>query len=39
MLTRDDAVALDEADPLRRWRDEFVIPDPAWSTSTATRLG
>jgi kynureninase len=28
MLTRDDAVALDEADPLRRWRDEFVAPDP-----------
>jgi kynureninase len=27
MLTRDDAVALDEADPLRRWRDEFVISD------------
>jgi kynureninase len=28
MLTRDDAVALDAADPLRRWRDEFVAPDP-----------
>ena len=28
MLTRDDARALDEADPLRRWRDEFVAPDP-----------
>ena len=28
MLTRDDATALDEADPLRRWRDEFVAPDP-----------
>ena len=28
MLTRDDAVALDETDPLRQWRDEFVAPDP-----------
>ena len=27
MLTRDDAMALDEADPLRHWRDEFVTPD------------
>jgi kynureninase len=25
---RDDALALDAADPLARWRDEFVIPDP-----------
>ena len=39
MLTRDDAVALDDADPLSRWRDEFVIPDRRWSTSTATRSG
>ena len=28
MITRDDAEALDAADPLARWRDEFVIPDP-----------
>jgi len=28
MLTRDDAIALDQTDPLRRWRNEFVIPDP-----------
>ena len=27
MLTRDDAMALDETDPLRHWRDEFVTPD------------
>lgn len=28
MMTFDEAVALDAADPLARWRDEFVIPDP-----------
>ncbi len=28
MIGRDDALALDAADPLARWRDEFVIPDP-----------
>ena len=28
MITRDDAAALDAADPLAPWRDEFVIPDP-----------
>ncbi|HSL75182.1 MAG TPA: aminotransferase class V-fold PLP-dependent enzyme [Ilumatobacteraceae bacterium] len=28
MTTRDDALALDAADPLAGWRDEFVIPDP-----------
>ncbi len=27
-LSRDDAQALDAIDPLARWRDEFVIPDP-----------
>ena len=27
-LSRDDAQDLDAADPLARWRDEFVIPDP-----------
>lgn len=29
MPTRDDAVRLDAADPLSRWRDEFVVPDEA----------
>jgi len=28
MISRDDARELDAADPLARWRDEFVIPDP-----------
>jgi kynureninase len=28
MIERSDALALDAADPLARWRDEFVIPDP-----------
>ena len=28
VISRDDAAALDAADPLRGWRDEFVIPDP-----------
>ncbi len=28
MISRDDAQELDAADPLARWRDEFVIPDP-----------
>jgi kynureninase len=28
MLSRDEAIALDSADPLAAWRDEFVIPDP-----------
>ena len=27
MIDRSDAVALDAADPLARWRDEFVVPD------------
>jgi kynureninase len=27
-IARDDALALDADDPLARWRDEFVIPDP-----------
>jgi kynureninase len=39
MLTRDDASALDEADPLRRWRDEFVIPDPSLVYLDGTSLG
>ena len=29
MSTRDEALALDDADPLAAWRDEFVIADPA----------
>ena len=28
MITRDDALALDAADPLATWRDEFVVGDP-----------
>jgi kynureninase len=28
MIDRTDALALDAQDPLARWRDEFVIPDP-----------
>ena len=28
VISRDDARALDAADPLGHWRDEFVIPDP-----------
>ena len=28
MIGRDDAQALDAADPLAHWRDAFVIPDP-----------
>ena len=28
MIDRSDALALDAADPLAPWRDEFVIPDP-----------
>jgi kynureninase len=27
MLDRHAALALDDADPLARWRDEFVVPD------------
>jgi kynureninase len=28
MIERSDALALDAADPLARWRDEFVVTDP-----------
>ena len=28
MIHRDDALALDHADPLAAWRVELVIPDP-----------
>src|SRR5262245_55528991 len=28
MISRESAETLDRADPLARWRDEFVVPDP-----------
>lgn len=37
--TRDDALALDAADPLARWRDEFVIADPALVYLDGNSLG
>ncbi|MEP7045915.1 MAG: aminotransferase class V-fold PLP-dependent enzyme [Ilumatobacteraceae bacterium] len=39
MLTREDALALDEADPLRAWRDEFVIPDASLVYLDGNSLG
>lgn len=39
MLTRDDALALDAADPLARWRDEFVIADPTLAYLDGNSLG
>ena len=39
MLTRDDAMALDDDDPLRRWRDEFVVPDGSFVYLDGTSLG
>ena len=39
MLTRDDAVRLDVADPLARWRDEFSIPDPSLVYLDGNSLG
>jgi kynureninase len=39
MLTRDDALALDAADPLARWRDEFVIANPALAYLDGNSLG
>ncbi len=39
MLTRDDAVALDVADPLAPLRDEFVIADPALIYLDGNSLG
>jgi kynureninase len=36
---RDDALALDDADPLARWRDEFVIADPALIYLDGNSLG
>ncbi|MEY4230762.1 MAG: hypothetical protein RLZZ362_1611 [Actinomycetota bacterium] len=37
--TRDDALALDAADLLARWRDEFVIADPALVYLDGNSLG
>jgi kynureninase len=39
MPTRDDALALDAADPMARWRDEFVIADPALAYLDGNSLG
>ena len=39
MLTRDTARALDDADPLARWRDEFVIADPTLAYLDGNSLG
>ncbi len=39
MLTRDDAQQLDDADPLARWRDEFVIPDSSLAYLDGNSLG
>ncbi len=39
MISRDDAAALDAADPLRGWRDAFVIPDPALVYLDGNSLG
>jgi len=36
---RDDALALDAADPLAHWRDEFVIADPALIYLDGNSLG
>jgi kynureninase len=39
MLTRADALALDEADPLSSWRDEFVIADESLIYLDGNSLG
>ena len=39
MPTRDDAIALDHADPLASWRDEFVITDAALAYLDGNSLG
>ncbi|MGZ4679071.1 MAG: kynureninase/PvdN C-terminal domain-containing protein [Ilumatobacteraceae bacterium] len=39
MLTRDDALALDAADPVSSWRDEFVIADQALVYLDGSSLG
>lgn len=39
MLTRDDALELDAADPLADWRDEFIIADPSLVYLDGNSLG
>ncbi len=39
MTTRDDALRLDVADPLSRWRDEFVVPDDSLVYLDGNSLG
>lgn len=39
MTSRDDALALDESDPLRRWRDEFLIADTSLVYLDGNSLG
>ena len=39
MLTRNTALELDHADPLGRWRDEFVIADPTLAYLDGNSLG
>ncbi len=39
MLNRDTALALDDADPLARWRDEFVIADTSLAYLDGNSLG
>jgi kynureninase len=39
MLTRDDAMSFDEADSLRCWRDEFLIPDASLVYLDGNSLG
>ena len=39
MPNRDDALALDHADPLAAWRDEFVIADPDLAYLDGNSLG
>jgi kynureninase len=39
VIRREDAEALDAADPLAGWRDEFVIPDPALIYLDGNSLG
>ncbi len=39
MISRSDAEELDRSDPLARWRDEFVIPDPELAYLDGNSLG
>ena len=39
MLDRHAALALDDADPLARWRDEFVVPDDSLVYLDGNSLG